>query len=310
MAASTLLLPKLSQLRGAGRSATLELLLVRGRSLSRLEPGLRGLLSGLIENHPGPAAVAPVTALADGLGRQAATWLRADPAYVRADMAAARLLMCGGFALEPEQVTQLTRALSPLFGDEGFELHAPDPERWYLRLPRESKLPAFAAPEDVLGDDLHAHLPEGDLGKRWRRLLNEAQIVLHNHPINVARAEQRLAPVNSVWFWGAGSLPDSVKTGLGGIVSDDPYLRGLAQLANVHGCGLDSYDQESMSQPNKLFDLRGVRRSEELEARWLAPMLQALRDKRLERVLLRFGDGEYRGAGRSDLWKFWLRPKP
>jgi hypothetical protein len=68
----------------------------------------------------------------------------------------------------------LLPALRPLFGDAGFSLDAPHPSRWYLRVPRDSRLPEFATPEEVLGEDLFAHLPQGDLGRRWRALLTEA----------------------------------------------------------------------------------------------------------------------------------------
>src|SRR3546814_10953032 len=62
------------------------------------------------------------------------------------------------------------------------DLDAPAPGRWYLRLPEGARLPAMADPAQALGADLFDHLPEGDDGRRWRALLSEAQVVLHNHP--------------------------------------------------------------------------------------------------------------------------------
>src|SRR3546814_7983843 len=38
--------------------------------------------------------------------------------------------------------------------------------------------------------------------RRWRSLLSEAQVVLHNHPWNARREQSGLPPVNSLWFWG------------------------------------------------------------------------------------------------------------
>ena len=51
----------------------------------------------------------------------------------------------------------------------------------------------------------------GEGAERWRALLNESQIVLHNHPINAVREARGAVAVNSLWFWGAGTLPDSVR---------------------------------------------------------------------------------------------------
>ena len=78
-----------------------------------------------------------------------------------------------------------------------------------------AKLPAFAAPDEALGDDLFdAPARQAPEGRRWRALLSEAQVVLHNHPLNAQRVAAGLAPVNSLWFWGAGALPDHVRTPL------------------------------------------------------------------------------------------------
>src|SRR3546814_9323765 len=111
--------------------------------------------------------------------------------------------------MDEEDRTAFLPALRPLFGDAGFPIDAPHPSRWYLRLPHGAKLPAFAEPDDALGADLFDHLAEGSEGRRWRVLLGEAQVVLHNHPRNARRAEQGRPPVNSLWYWGGGVLPDA-----------------------------------------------------------------------------------------------------
>jgi hypothetical protein len=139
-----------------------------------------------------------------------AMWLRADPAHVRVDLGAGRMLACGELGLAREEVEALLQPLKPVFGDAGCPISAGAPSRWYVTLPRDAKLPGFVAPHRVLGDDIFAHLPEGELGRRWRGLMNEAQVILHNHPLNAQRIAQGKLPVNSLWFWGAGILPDHV----------------------------------------------------------------------------------------------------
>src|SRR3546814_15930088 len=69
--------------------------------------------------------------------------------------------------------------------------------------------------------------------RRWRSLLNEAQIILHNHPWNARRAAAGKPPVNSLWFWGGGMLPDSVATHQGQVASDDVLLQALASNAGM-----------------------------------------------------------------------------
>ena len=210
MSAATLWLPSLTALRAAGALPQLRGLLARARALPALPArefaDIRAAFTlGIAPDAPLP--VAAITRAIDIADDTDAVWLRADPAHVRADLGMARMLACGELALDAQAAAELARPLRPLFGDEGFELSTPHPARWYLKLPVGAQLPAFAPPETTLGADLHAHLPAGELGRRWRKLLNEAQVLLHQHPLNRARAAAGLPEVNSVWFWGAGSLP-------------------------------------------------------------------------------------------------------
>ncbi|MDH0865290.1 hypothetical protein [Mitsuaria sp. GD03876] len=64
--------------------------------------------------------------------------------------------------------------------------------------------------------------------RRLRTLLNEVQMLLHEHPLNQAREERRLRPLNAVWISGCGrDRGDAPPTGL---VVDDrlraPMLTG------------------------------------------------------------------------------------
>src|SRR5690606_28233877 len=144
--------------------------------------GERAQLQRWFELLPRGWPVAAITRQRDAGDAVLHGWLRADPAYVRPDMTGARVLAIGELGLTQEEADALLQPLRPLFGDTGFPISAPVPSRWYLALPVESILPAFAPPEAVLGDDLFTHLPDGPEGRRWRALLNEAQVSLHNNP--------------------------------------------------------------------------------------------------------------------------------
>ena len=239
-------------------------------------------------------------------------WLRADPAHVRPDINGARLLAYGeALRLGAAECEDLLRPLRPLCGDAGFHLDAPTPARWYLRLPREAKLPTLADPEDALGADLFEHLPEGPEGRRWRALLSEAQVVLHNHPVNARRAASGLVPINSLWFWGASVLPDHVRTGFTALHSDDEAFQALAEIAGVPAHALPARAAVSAATEgavSELFDLRRCRDLAALQSDWLAPLLGEVRSRRLTRLTLDFADDcgiTLRGAQR---WRFWRRP--
>ena len=239
-------------------------------------------------------------------------WLRADPAHVRADMSTARMLACGELGLTTAECAEISSALKPLFGDAGFEFDAPLPSRWYLRAAIGSELPECASPDEAMGDDLKMHLPQAGSGKRWRQLYNESQIILHNHPVNQRRAARGAVSVNSLWFWGAGALPDWVRSALTRVFSDGLEIRGLAALAGipVDESGMDGIEQAQVLDPGAawLVDL-GDLRADALEQGGLQPLDRALRRGAFGSIELLFASGErfrYRPAHR---YRFWRRPR-
>lgn len=239
--------------------------------------------------------VAAITRALDADDAHLHQWLRADPAHVRPDMAGARVLAIGELGLTLDEAAELARPLRPLFGDHGFQLSVPHPARWYVALPVESKPPAFAMPEDVLGDDLLAHLPDGPDGRRWRALLNEAQILLHNHPINEARAAAGKPTANSLCFWGAGRLPDRVLGRAADVRSDEPTLRALAKLAAAAA---------PAGQDGALLDLRARRDWSSVAA----VLREAMRDPGGTPVRLDFADGAIFELRAGQRFRFWRRP--
>ena len=235
-----------------------------------------------------------------------AHWLRADPAHVRADMATARMLACGELGLSVGETASIERDLKPLFGDAGFLFEAPTPQRWYLRAASDAALPEGADPDEVLGDDLKLHLPAGASGRRWRMLFNETQVLLHNHAVNTARSARGAVSVNSLWFWGAGSLPDWVRGRHRSVMTKDPALIALARLAGLHTAALEPVQLAELANDDLLIDLSTLR-DVSLETDWLAPIDAALRRGRVGRVELVFHSGERHAIRAAHRWRVWRR---
>ncbi|MDW2981809.1 MAG: phosphoglycerate mutase [Rhodanobacter sp.] len=269
----------------------------------RLPDGGVGYLGGLGEHFRGIAALVPAAAitrefLAGDAGDD--SWLSADPAWVQPDMNGVRLLACGRMELGMDEAQALAAPLRPVFDEAGMQLEISTPDHWHLRLPADTPLPEFAAPEQALGEDLAQHLPQGAQGRRWRVLLNDIQVLLHQHPLNAQRQARGQSPVNSLWLWGGGCLPPPVASELAGVVSDDLLLRALAARAGI-AQQLRTAEAIATSEAGWLIDLQDLP-AHELASRWW-PLLQPVLERRV--VVLHFASGERWLHKPGHRWRFW-----
>jgi len=299
-AKATLLLPARSRFPAGNLPPRVAAALGRAERMQG-EAGETAQLRRHFEVQPQAWSAAALTRQVDAGDAGMGLWLRADPASIAPDMQGARLMATADtLRLEETDVQALLPAMQPLFAGFGFQLDAPTPSRWYLRLPDDTPLPAFTAPDIALGDDLFAHLPEGDNGRQWRALLTEAQVVLHQHPWNEQRIAQGKRAVNSLWFWGAGRLPGWVRTGHAQVRSRDALLRGLAAMAGVQTDGEQAVDA--------LVDLRQLRSLEQLGRDVILPLLDAIARGELRELLLDFEDGLRLRIHTGQRWQFWKKP--
>lgn len=269
----------------------------------RLADGRRGFLDGLGDHFDGvdqALAAAAITRefLAADAGQD--LWLSADPAWVQPDLNGVRLLACGQLQITADEAQALAAPLREVFAEAGMQLEISTPDRWHLRLPVGTFLPSFAAPEQALGEDLSQHLPQGEPGKRWRLLLNEIQVLLHQHPRNAQRRAAGVAPVNSLWLWGGGVLPPPMRSSLQGVISNDLLLRALAARANLFFHErIDGAVQDANA--GWLLDLQDLSAAEIVAAWW--PALQGLLAR--QPLQLHFASGERWLLKPWHRWRIW-----
>ena len=70
--------------------------------------------------------------------------------------------------------------------------------------------------DEALGTDVFDHLPQAcaddaGVGRQWRSLMNDVQVTCTT-TMNAQRVATGMPPINSLWFWGAGSYPAQVAT--------------------------------------------------------------------------------------------------
>lgn len=253
-----------------------------------------------------PAAALRHHCHADDADRGA--WLAADPVWIRGEATGARLMAWPLDDLSASDADALAGALRPLFGDAGVPLTIDTPPAWCVRLPDGAPPATFTDPAQAFGVDLLECLPAGDDGRTWRRLFSEVQIALHAHPVNAARVAAGRQPVNGIWFWGAGSLPASVATGLQLVASVDEVVWGLAKMGGALRVEPLPDALEAAGVPgDALLDL-DIPRHAGGAAAWLGYFRRWLAERRYAAIELTFAGGECFRLLHAHRLRFWRRP--
>jgi hypothetical protein len=241
-------------------------------------------------------------------------WLRTDPVHIHVHRD--KLILTDDLTLTTDEAQAFCDALARHFG----EVLAPrplQPDRWYIRVAEDPQI-RTAPLSQALGKHIDPLLPQGPGAMHWRKLMNEAQMLLFTHPLNQDRESRGLPTVNSLWPWGGGTLP-AVPDTPGNIefYGHDFTYRALAKFSRVEVHSLpDEWSARMKSNALCLIDqlsrhwqrndLTGLESAlNKLDTGWIKHLIQsgtAFRiDDPSEKVSVLWHP--------LDRWKFWRRPE-
>jgi hypothetical protein len=262
--------------------------------------------------------VAPYTLLADGGSPERHFWMRADPVHLRAGNDSIVLVADPASGVSRAEAEALAEALNRHFG-ESLPLLAPDPGRWYVRIdpaPEAQTTPPAAGE----GKEIQAHLPSGRDAMRLRALMNETQMLLHEHAVNAAREARGEPALNSLWFWGGGAIEGAPARPFSAVIAGDPLARGLALAAGIPVRNLPENAQlplAALEEKSVALVVLDAPQNPDgfaaLERNWFEPLLAALLAGRIGMLSLHLLGARARlevETVRSDLRYFWRRKKP
>src|SRR5436309_480587 len=263
--------------------------------------------------------VAPYTLLADGGAPERHYWMRADPVHLRVSRDS--LGLADTFEVSRAESEALVETLNRHFGPTML-FYPMRPARVYVRFDKAPELqttPAAAA----RGLAIDEKLPSGPDAMRFHALMNEAQMLLHEHPVNAEREARGEPALNSIWFWGGGVIAAAKARPFSAVIAGDPLARGLALAAGIPAHALpkdaDSVLAALEDEGRALVVLDAPREAQlaghhtALERDWFLPLLAALKSGRIGMLTLHLC-----GAGsllevetvRSDLRHFWRLRRP
>ncbi len=140
--------------------------------------------------------------------------------------------------ISTEDGRELVGTLQKELGSAEFEFHSGVGYR-HLMVWRGGKDGMTAVPpHDITRKAIMEFLPKGDGADAIINIMNHAQMVLHDHPLNKKRKEQDLPEANSIWLWGHGKTPKietyDHKFGLkGSVISAVDLIKGIGVCAGL-----------------------------------------------------------------------------
>jgi hypothetical protein len=263
--------------------------------------------------------VAPFAYRGEGRSPGDRYWLCADPVHLRLERDALLLADARYFSLDAADAQSLVHSLNAHFVSTGMSFFAASAKRWYATapgIPRLETTPLALA----RGRSVDPHLPRGEDALDWHRAFNEIQMLMHSHPVNEAREAAGEPAVNSVWFWGGGTLQPSIQSRYAHVWSSEPLSRGLAAAAGITATPLPESFAEwldrardgdhlvAASEPQGHVDVLAS-----LEQTYFVPLLRAVAKRTISVAQIVFAVGSvsfHASLTARDLWRFWRNRIP
>ncbi len=257
-------------------------------------------------------------------------WIRADPVHLRIEQNHIMLADSQAFQISEEEAKQITHDLNQNLGRyHNFSVLPLHSDRWYIQLATAPEMHTHTLGQ-VTCMNINNFLPTGKDSITWHKIFNEAQMLLHEHSVNQQRESRGELTVNSIWFWGGGVMPDSIRSSYTHIWSNHEFPRALALASKTKHSRQPLHANEWLSQPelseNHLVVLDTLLQNakyrnaynwretiNEMENNWFSPLYQALKKGKIkqlnitalhEKLSMEFV------ITHSNLWKFWLMTQP
>ena len=262
-------------------------------------------------------------------------YIQAAPVHLQADLDQAVLTPAADITISEEEATALCEALNKHFDEDGLSFDMLSKDQWVVSSTEEIQIMTTSLSEAV-GRNINFLLPRGERSASWKKILTEAQMLMHSHEVNSRRNDSGLLTINSLWFYGAGRLP-----GLQGkgsqedkseeftICSRDDIFKGIA---SVIGCdfqqcvSVEEFTDYLRSVGYSEFDTRKhvlhlpalehvvnytdvtlwMQHLEELLTQWVYPLMSYAAQHDIRMVLYPCNGKQYRFS-KHDRWKFWRR---
>jgi len=243
------------------------------------------------------------------------TWAVAQPVHLATAIDHLRLAPPHLLAMVPDEARELLATVNGHLAGTGLTFALGAPDAWSLHCADALDCITFE-PEQVVGQNIRDFMPDGRDGPAVRRLMNEIQMLLHEHPVNERRARQGSPAINSLWLWGFGAVSPFAQADLPDLTTDDAWLAGMWRLhgQQAEPVDLDAVRADAVSARSLVALTQPPARSpeeslERIDSTVLESLRAAIAHGRVRSLEVFTGSGVQRLDERSR-WRFWRRPAP
>ncbi|MDP2072310.1 hypothetical protein [Methylotenera sp.] len=302
-----------AELSGLKTDSSLANLLAKGQ-VSRVDKPLETLVCEQFALQATPDyPIAAISATVDGLDVGDAYWLRADSVHLALQRDCFSLAEPGPLFVAREHAELLIVSLNQHFAQDGLAFFIGKSGAWYLRCDKTPQIKT-SLPSVAIDKNIHQFLPTGDEYSKWLAVLNEVQMLLHEHPVNEARESAGEVAANSVWLSGGGAMPqlNALHHDMDLILANTVFYQGLAKLAKTPYKTLPANLDEVLQSTAQHVRLH-LPQINNLDEVWFRPLFAALKSKKIKRITLNLGFYEKSltiDISPIDTYKFWRKPKP
>jgi hypothetical protein len=211
--------------------------------------------------------------------------------------------------LSSDEYLTLTKHLNDFFKEEGLTLIASATQRyWFLQTSTPWQI-ITQPTQVVMFQNVQGFMPQGEDAQKLRQVMNQVQMLLHEHPVNQARVANGLPEVNSIWFSGSGMMNVSTNPRPIALVGQHHLPKSIAEafqlpyFAHIEDAVAQG-DQDAMMLVDDVDTIN-----------WEA-LHVAVKTRKIHRLTMHlpvYGDTLFSGTLQLsltplDCWKFWRQP--
>jgi hypothetical protein len=136
-----------------------------------------------------------------------------------------------------DEMAAIAATINNHFTRDGIHLEFPDPARGYIATDPHN-LPKSTPLWEMGGANVFDNLPLSKTKTNWRAISNEMQMLLHEHPVNQARAAAGEPAINGLWIWGGGTIAEVEAAVNNGAIEPPQFTHVLAKLVLARGLAM------------------------------------------------------------------------